>query len=534
MMKALLTVRLRAMLSGMLKQSRQKNKQNKGMAILFAVLYLYLAAVLVGMMCLLFSTLAQPYHALGLDWLYFAMAGLMGLAFAVFGGVFTAQSQLYDAKDNDLLLSMPIKPGMILLSRMIPLLGLNTLLVTLVMMPAAAMYAIAVEFSLWNLLFQILGVAAVSLLAQAICCLLGWGLHWLLSRMNKSVASMLYMVVFLGVYFGVYSQAGNIMNSMAAEGAAIASALHAWAWPIYALGMGCCGNVTYFLIFTVISLVLFAAMYYLLSKNFLKAATSHRSGRRKALDMSSIRTSGAAGAIIFKEWRHFLGSPVYLTNMGIGVLLTATLTVAGVILRGKVLAMLAEFAQMGMDFDGYIPLIISGILSFLVSMMFVSAPSVSLEGNNLWILKSMPLSGQQILLAKLKFHFLLTTPVTVVAGTVLAVTYGCGFLDVLLCALVPGMLTVLCGVLGMSCGLKWAKLEWLSEAYPCKQGAAVGITMFAMMALPLTLGAGFFLLAGYGVTPTAFLGLCLLLLGCFSFGLYRLVMTWGVRKWESL
>ena len=534
MMKALLKLRLRAMFVGFLQQSRQKKKKSKGMAVLFAVLYLYVAVVVVGMMCLMFGQLAQPYHTMGLDWLYFAMAGLMGLGFAVFGGVFTTQNQLYDAKDNDLLLSMPVTPAMILMSRMIPLLGLNLLFVGLVMVPASVMYAILVQFSLLNFLVQIFTVIAVCLLSQAICCLLGWGLHLLLSKMNKSFASVLYMVVFLGVYFAVYSQAGGIMNAMAVEGAAIASALQAWVWPIYALGMGCSGEILYFVAFAASCAAVFGAVNFLLSGTFLKSATSRRSAGKRRLNLEQVKAATPTGAIIFKEWRHFLGSPVYLTNMGIGILLTAALAVAGVILRGKLLAMLDEFAAMGMDLSGYIQLIICAVLAFLSCMNFVSAPSVSLEGKNIWILKAMPVSSKQIIQAKLKFHCMLTTPVAVAAGLVLAVAYGCGIVDILLCAVIPGLLSILCGLVGMTFGLKWARLEWLSEAYPCKQGAAVAITMFVMMGVPVVLGLAYFLFAGFGLTPTVFLALCAVLVCAVCFGLYRLVMGWGIRKWDSL
>ena len=53
------------------------------------------------------------------------MAGIMALALAVFGSVFMTQTQLYDAKDNELLLSMPIRPLHILMSRMAVLLVLT-------------------------------------------------------------------------------------------------------------------------------------------------------------------------------------------------------------------------------------------------------------------------------------------------------------------------------------------------------------------------------------------------------------------------
>ena len=106
MMKALLAIRFQGMFAGLTAQNAKRNKpQNKGMILLYVVLYLYVAVVFGGMMCVAFHSLAPVYHQLGLDWLYFSIAGMLGFALSLFGSVFTTQNQLYDAKDNDLLLS---------------------------------------------------------------------------------------------------------------------------------------------------------------------------------------------------------------------------------------------------------------------------------------------------------------------------------------------------------------------------------------------------------------------------------------------
>ena len=142
-------------------------------------------------------------------------------------------------------------------------------------------------------------------------------------------------------------------------------------------------------------------------------------------------------------------------------------------------------------------------------------------------------SSREILAAKLRFHLLLSTPVTVLAGLVLAIVYGCNALGAVLCALVPGLLTVLSGVLGMVCGLKWAKLDWINEAYPCKQGMAVFLTMFGMMGLSMVIGVGFALVSGW-VSAELFLILCALVLAGVCWGLHRVIVTWGVKQWETL
>lgn len=533
MIRHLLALRFRSMMAAgvSVASKKKKSKRSPGMLILIAVLYIYVLAVMGGAMYFLFDSLVTPYHMLGLDWLYFAMAGTIALGLALIGSVFTTQSQLYDAKDNALLLSMPIPPKWILLSRIIPLLSLNLLFCALVMLPAMVVYAISVEFSLAGIALQLLGMVLICILAQALACFLGWLLHLLLRKMNKSFGSMLFMVVFMAIYFGVYSQAGSILRSMAANGQQIADALESWAWPLYALGMGCTGSKL-MLIFMAISLGLFALVYWILSMTFLRTATAaSKRSRRKLSTVHKIRTP--LQAVSAKELRKFLNTPVYLTNMGMGLILTVALPVAGLIFRSDIMELLAILKAGIPNFGGFVPVIICAILSFTVSTVCISTPSVSLEGKNIWILKSMPIAPKDILLGKLRLHVLLTVPGSALSGFVLAVAFGCDLAGILLATLIPALLSFLSGVLGMVTGLKWAKLDYLTEAYPCKQSISILVTMFGLMGLPVILGVGYYFLFDF-LSPTAFLAACGVLLAALDYWLLHIMLTWGIRKWNSL
>ncbi len=531
MMNALLRLRFRAFFAGMTRQSRRKDgkRGGKGMIVLMVFLYVYVAVVLCGAMALMFHGLAQTYHTLGLDWLYFAMAGLIGLGLCVLGSVFMTQSQLYDAKDNDLLLSMPIPPGRILLSRMLPLLVMNLFYAAVVMGPAMVIYAVEVAVLPVGLVLQGISLLAVVLLAQGIACLLGWLLHLLLSKINRSVASVFYMVVFLGIYFTFYTRSQDILATIAASGAEIGSTLKNWVWPLYAMGVGSVGSVPMTLAFVLICAGVFALTYWILSATFLRTAASRKSAKRRKLSLGELKAGSVSGALVQKQWRHFLGSPVYLTNMGIGVILAAAMAVAGVIFRDRITAPM-QSAFPGIQ-EVYAP-IICAILSFAASTICVSAPSISLEGKTIWILKAMPISGREILLGKLKFHCLVATPVTVLAGLVLGIAYGCGAAS-LLCAAVPGLFTVLLGLLGLICDLNWTRLDWISEAYPCKQSVPVMVIIFSAMGAIFALVILGVLLCQW-IRPWLYLVLCALLLLGLCGILYRALMGWGVKQWEKL
>lgn len=341
---------------------------------------------------------------------------------------------------------------------------------------------------------------------------------------------MLYLVVFLAIYFSVYSQAGEILNAMAVSGEVIAGTLKTWVWPLYAMGAGCQGNIPLVLAFIAICSVTFFLVYRLLTATFLRSATARRSGKKRRLDMRKIKAVSTHQAIIKKELKHFLATPVYLTNMGIGLLFIAALTLAGLIFRNTLLSQLGDMLP---SIRPYFALIISAILAFTASMSCISTPSISLEGKHIWILKSLPVSTRQILLGKLKFHCLMATPITFLSGLILAIGYGCGIFQALLAGAVPALLSIICGLFGLICDLKWTRLDWISEAYPCKQSVSVMVVMFSMMGVPFVLGFGYIFLEDF-LSPTAFLALTAVVLCTTCFGLYKALVNWGSRKWEHL
>lgn len=531
MTKALLWLRFRALFSSFIRKNTVKKKNSLGTAVLFAILYVYLAAVLLGMSGFLFLSLAEPYHELGLDWLYFAMAGIMSLGFGIFGSVFSTQSQLYDAKDNELLLSMPIPPRSILFSRTVPLLALNLVYSGIIFVPAMAVYAVVISFSPIRFLAQIVGLIAICFLAMAISSALGWLLHLSLSRINKSLASMLYMVIFLAVYFTVYSRANEILASFVTNAGAIADSLHSAVWPIYAFGTGCIGDGWMLLLFVLMTAVLFGAVYAVLSATFLTTATSKSSGRKsRALQLGGSAAASPERAIIRKELRRFISCPVYLTNMGFGLIIALALPAAALIFRGTLLELLGQMPFL----SPYVPLLICVAESSVISMSCISNPSVSLEGKSLWILKSLPVSPSRILLAKLGVHCLLLVPVVVLGSTIVCIAFSCGFWESVLCIALCAALAVLCGAFGLICGLQWAKLDWISEAYPCKQSLGLAVTMFSMMGIPLVLGLVYGFSLSPILTPAMFLLVCLILISALCFLCCRVIVTWGAAKWTEL
>ena len=202
---------------------------------------------------------------------------------------------------------------------------------------------------------------------------------------------------------------------------------------------------------------------------------------------------------------------------------------AGMILLARIL--------LGGVFAGHpesVAVLFTAAACMLASMNDIAAPSVSLEGKALWLVKSMPVSTADVLKAKLVVQLVLTLPA-------LAFVYACGAsllrengaLLLLLggcTALGYGLLSAL---FGLFLGLKMPMLDWTTETIPIKQSMGVTIALFGGWGYALALGGGYLLLANF-VPATVYLGVFLALTLTAAALLYRWIATKGVLAFDTL
>lgn len=214
MLKTLLRVRLAAFAAYFTGASRSQKKRSGAQKIAMLLLMLYCFAAFGMLFYTSFSALAGVYAKLSLGWLYFAMYAVAAFALMVFGTVFTAKAQLFEAKDNELLLSLPVRPRDILASRMVSLLLWNLLFGVMVAVPALLAWTQAARLPALGFVSFILLLPALACFSLAVTSLLAWALSLLGSRVrNKSLATIIGSVVFLGLYFAVIFRMNSYSRS---------------------------------------------------------------------------------------------------------------------------------------------------------------------------------------------------------------------------------------------------------------------------------------------------------------------------------
>lgn len=532
MLAALIRTNLTHLFGSLFRRSGFKKDRGVLFKVLVGLFAVYIIGCFFFMFGSMFYSICEPLGNAGFQWLYFGFAAIIATAICFIGSVFTAKTLLFGAKDNDLLLSMPIPPAYILTSRMLSLLALNYFFEVLVLAPAGFVYYSTFPATAAGVVFLIAGFLFLPFISLTISCIFGWFVQMIEARVrNKSLITTVISLVFLAAYFYFYSQMNRYLQTFIQNILTIGETIKNTVFPVYHFGRAIAdGNPVSFLLFLMFAVVPFALVYVLLSYSFVKVSTTNKGSAKVKFKDKPLKVSNVRAALLKKELRHFAANPMYILNAALGTVFTLAAAVAMIIYRdlpNLVLQNMPELAPMTN------PLAIVA-LCFLATTNIISAPSISLEGRNLWIAQSLPVDGGDVLLAKANIHIVVCLPSVLIAGLVSIFVLDMTFLQVLLMMMLPSIITVFCALFGVVVNLHFPRFDWINEVVAIKQGMSTMIAMFASMAaigVPALLYA--LLLLKY-MTAEVFMLICTVIFAVLSLWMFRYLKTKGKAKFASL
>ncbi len=536
MIKTLIKKQLAELFSTMFGRSAMgKNGKKKGMVALYIVLLLYVFGVFGYMFYGTADMLFEAFVPMNLAWLGFALMGIAATGFGVLGTVFMTNSVLYGAKDNELLLAMPIKPAHIIFSRIFTLYVMDVIYEAMILLPCFAAYIVRGN-AYFGVIFAALAILAVlPLLSLALSLVLGFLVALFSGRIkNKSLVTMVVSVAFIVVYFYVAMQMQSYITMLVANGAAIAENIQAFVYPVYSLGLAGTGDLLHLLFFTLCVAAVFAVVCLIVCKSFIKLATMKKGGKRTLYRERAHKSRGAFGALLKKELAHFWASPAYLMNAGMGAIMMLLGAVL-LIVKGGELAAMPAIPEMA-AFEKMVPLIAAAAISMVSSTSFITAPSVSLEGKNVWLLRSLPVLPLRVLQSKLALHMLVSGVSALVLSVVCVVVLPMDVFCAVLLPILALVLNFLFAVIGLALNLKFPNFDWTNEVVPVKQGMSVGLAMLAGMGVTAFFAIVYLVLTmalSLHVPAALFLLAVLIICGAVSALIYAWICKRGTKIFET-
>ncbi len=527
MFKALIRTQLASILASLTRSSNgKKGAKTTSLGIGLVLFGVVIIAVAIGA---LFLSLAEPLYSAGLGWLYFALAMLTAFALSFIGSVFMAQQQLFNARDNEQLLAMPIPPRYILGTRMLSLFALSLAFTLVVLVPAGIVWLFACSVSAAGVIIFILAALFLPLLTLTITCLFAWLLAMVTARMrNKTIITMVLYLVFLAAYFYVYMNFNNLLTALLANTDAFAGGLGS-VYPVYAFGAAIAnGDFALLLGFIACCVVPFLIVYIVLSRSFISVTTRRPGAKKIEYRERTLKVGSASGALFKKELRHFAANGMYILNASMGSILTIAAVVALFIYRDTLLLVVSILPE------SWLAAFIVIALCFLCASDVISAPSISLEGKTLWLLKSLPVTPRTILMSKVNLHLVIALPTTLLASVLCIFALPFTAAEAAAVVLLPALMSVFGALLGVVMNLRFPKFDYINETAVIKNSVSVMLTMFAswgVLAAPCVLYA--VVLSGF-VGITAYLYVCAALLALACAAMYVYLGRGGARRFAAL
>ena len=473
MLKVLFKKQVSELVSNMLGGKPIKQGVFSVRMMIYLLLGFYLFIMMFRVFWSMSVSLCQPLCAVGNDWMYFALMGVMATFIGVTGSLFTANATIYHARDNELLLSMPIPQWMIVFVRMAMIYLVSAAFEIMVMFPALLVYNTIAGPPIWAILFQVAGVLLLPVVAVSVACLIGWVSAVVNSKIRqRAVFSVLTSLGFIGIFYVVYWNLYTYLQLIIANSDAVGGAMKIFLYPFYQFGRASEGNVFGFVIYALLMVAITVVVVKLISRNFVElAAKTQVVARRKvkAGDKTEKRMSPEA-ALYKKELQRFTSSSVSMLSCAMGSIMMCLL---GVLCFFAGEWIITVFMGMKNGANAEFPLVATLIVTMMIAMNSISATSISLEGKNLWMLKVLPVSPWQVFRAKISVHVIMTAVPAVFCSLAFAIAGRVDIVNMFLMASASIVFSVFCGTLGILCNLRFPNLTWANEAQAVKQNMSV-------------------------------------------------------------
>ncbi len=504
MLKSLIKIKLHSFLN--VSFSKNKNGSTKKSSIALAIVLYLILGLSFGMVSLSVAMMMAPVAVLmEAEWLYFTIFNMLCFSFVFVFSVFETKSVLFDCKDNELLLSMPINPRDIVLSRLFTVVAINYLETFVLMLPAIIVFACfggGVNAVIGSSLVSLL----IPLLATAMSVIIGYFVAKLSKRFrNNSALSVISYLLFFALYFWAYSWLMSGLETLETDPERFILNLSSTLGIAKGFGEASLLKPIPFIAFALLSIIITAAIFYVIVKNYVYIITKTEKTNKVRYVKRELKAGGAQLALVKKEISKFLSSPNYILNGALGSLMQI---VAGVVLLIQLQdkASVSSVIEM-LGFDSLDILLLLCTLGsvFIMSMNMTSASALSLEGNGLWILSTSPVKPIHILISKLTPHLMVSLPASLITAVLISIAVPSGFWNIVFTFLISICSSLIFAFFGLIMNILMPKFEFDNEAMVIKQSGAVTVTMFSSMIFGLLLvGLGLFLSITLGV-ESAFL-----------------------------
>ncbi len=470
--------------------------KSKSKMILMSVILVYVLVVFIGSSGYLFSSLGSLFASMGIINLLLVYTFFYQLVLTFIFALFRSNGYMFQYKDYQILAPLPIKSTTITFAKvtvMMIFVYISTLLFT---SPIIVSYFYYGGFSILKLVQYILIFLVTPFIPIIIFSFLSLGIARITARIKnaKIVSTVLMLFVFLGTMYLSFSVNASSVNPFLGQQNFMNSLKELYLpllWYVESIDQG---NLLSTLAFVSINLIPFVIYLFFIQKIVSK---TNQLGLQvvvsKTVKMAKNQEKSMMRSIISKEFRRYLNSPIYTLNTGAGVIMMMMLGIGSLFFKSSIEPYLYSITSLDLPIE----LLVLAIISFTLSMTYTSAISLSLEGKQLWILKSLPIKASDLMVSKMVFNVIIGGVASAITIILLTFSFEFSILSAFLMLLFVISFSFLTSMIGSVINLHFPKLNFRNDTEVVKQSVASVIALFGNMTFIVLYGLLIYLLNSY-------------------------------------
>lgn len=427
--------------------------------------------------------LTKQFHKVGLEYFILSLFAFATFFLTIMEGIYKTSDLLFNCKDDDLLLSLPIKKSTILFLRFFKFYVFELMYNSLFMLPAIISYAIYTKPDYLFYIISVIMVIFLPILPVLVSVVIGFIIKQFVTKFKyKNVAQIILTSgLLLGILY-ISFNSKEFIDKLMANATTMFDLIKKIYYPAYLYyELFTDFNLYKLLIYMGINIFLIILLMQILSKVYYKI--NSRSKEVSNLRNNSnykIKTHHPLTSFVIKDLKRVTSSSVFIINACFGLVL---FIVSAVLLSSRSKTFVNMLKTYGLNISmnqiaRYIPLVLLCMIAFAALTSSTTSSMISLEGKSFNILKSLPISAKKIIYAKVVSALLLMIPIIIVGDIIVYTNFDLKTIDIVLTVIASFLFPMISALFGIFINTLYPNMDASNDTEVVKQSMSVMIALF--------------------------------------------------------
>ena len=385
-------------------------------------------------------------------------------------GFFQAQGYLFQYKDFDLLGTLPISQKVIVAAKLTMMLVFVYLFAMIMVLPTYGVWWYVANPNF----FQLFLFIPMYLVAPIPLMLLGsFVSYWIRKLTQRFIQANVLQTIFSVLFIVSFASFSYGFNQW------VPASILAWFDTIDVFGDWFVASITTlallpFLGFMAIHALILFGFIWFMSQPLFTMNQQRTLAPKVEHKKIPTKTRSVYQHLLVKEWRRFIGTSIYFINTGFGLVMLCAATLVALFFPAVVGEITNVVILMGIHPVWFI----FAVVGFSLSTVYTPAVSLSLEGKNLAMLKTLPIPALTIFKAKIGFNLWLTMPVVLLTTLLVFSIFSLTGIEAVLMLTMLLLFAILLSIFFFYLNVFFPRFDYHHEVEVVKQSLAALLAVF--------------------------------------------------------